>query len=341
MRGRNIDRQEIPAMLEDILNRGNFPSKKALKDSLTAGINALYNEPAEVRPASDRGGSGSLVRLSHGGYFIIIPDLHGRMDFFSAVMNWSGFSGRSVLADMADGLAQVVCVGDAFHSEVRGRERWQKAMKEWLAGFGQHKHMDLEMRENLGLLEMLAIVKSTLPRQFHFLKGNHENIGNEEGEGNFPFRKFVFEGEMVKQWVETFLGKEILRLIRVWEKSLPLMAEGPGFLVSHCEPGRALTRNEVINAYDTDDVIYNLTWTDNGSAEPGSVISTLYNFGITSEEGRIFGGHRPVSGRYSLRQDGRYIQINTPNKWVIAAFTDMKLFKPDRDIVCLKDNSLF
>ena len=328
-------REEIPEALEAILKRGDNTSWSGLKPVLQRAIKTLRDEDPGKRPQNSSGSPGGLVKLERGGYFIIIPDLHGRMDFFRSVLNWNGFSGRSVTADMIDGRAQVVCVGDAFHSESRGKARWQKAMKEWVSGYKNHKNMDMEMAENLGLLEMIAVVKTAFPNQFHFLKGNHENIANEMGEGNYPFRKFVYEGDMVKAWVDKFLGEELFKLIYLWEKSLPLMAEGPDFLVSHCEPGRPMTREDVIDAYENEEVIYNLTWVDNGAAVPGSVSETLNNFGITQPEGRIFGGHRPVSGDYSLRQNGRYVQINTPTKWVFAAFTDMEIFNPERDIICL------
>ncbi len=333
------NRIEIPAVLDSILRRGDYPAGDVLKQKLSDGIMTLRSENPELRPINRKGTAGGLVRLKPGGYFIIIPDLHARMDFFRAVITWPGFSGRPVIDDMADGIAQVICVGDAFHSEARGRKRWKQAEDEWLSGYKHHRHMDREMKENLGLLEMIAAVKTAFPEQFHFLKGNHENIANEQGEGNYPFRKFAFEGEMVKLWVENFLGDEIFNLIYRWEKALPLMAQGPDFLITHCEPGRAVSLDEVINAYENPDVIYNLTWIDNNRAEEGSAAVTLANFGINSSYGRIFGGHRPVAGNYSFRQDGRYVQVNTPNKWVITTVTDMSIFNPERDIVCLKDDT--
>ncbi len=332
------NRNILPELLDEIQHRGKL-SVPVLTKALTDGIKTLQKEQPPVRPASRRGTPGGLVKLRPGGYFVIIPDLHARMDFFNAVMSWTGFSGRTVIEDMADGMAQVICVGDAFHSEARGRERWRRSMDEWISGYKKHENMDMEMLENLGLIEMITSVKAAFPYDFHFLKGNHENIANEHKEGNFPFRKFVNEGEMVKDWVKLFMGNEIFNLIYRWEKLLPLMAEGPDFLVSHSEPGIGLSVNDVINAYESDRVIYNLTWIDNGRAEPDSVYTTLSNFGIDPSLGRVFGGHRPVSGHYSLRQDGRYVQINTPGKWVIAAFTNMEIFAPERDIVCLKDDS--
>lgn len=324
---------DISDALREILERKKYRSGSGLEKILAEAVETLRKEPFEVRPPDKNGAPGSLVKLEKGGYYIIIPDLHARMDFFNAALNWKGFSGRTVINDMLDGAAQVICVGDAFHSEFRGIQRWKQAMHEWLSGYKQHRYMDQEMKENLGLLEMITLVKIAVPGRFHFLKGNHENIANEEGEGNFPFRKFVYEGDMVKLWVETFGGQDLFNLIYSWEKALPLMAEGPDFLVSHCEPGRTFSKEEIINAYHNFEVIYNLTWVDNGAAYENSVEETLLNFGIDNPNAKIFGGHRPVENSYSLRQNGKYVQINTPNKWVFAAFTDINIFKPERDIV--------
>lgn len=333
---KKIPRQNIILRLEFILRRRGLPDKAALVKTLEAGLKILKNEDPAIRPTDKKNRPGGLIRLKSEEYYVIIPDLHGRMGFFNAVMRWSGFSGRPLFADMANRRAQVICVGDAFHSEARGRVRWQKAMKEWSTGYKTHKHMDSEMRENLGLLEMLNVVKTAYPNQFHFLKGNHENIANEQGGGNFPFRKFAVEGEMVKLWVQTFLGMELFDIIYRWEKALPLMAEGQDFIVSHAEPGRGVSPDEVINAYETPDLIRDLTWVDNGQAADYSVAGTLHNFAKDEKLSRIFGGHRAVRGCYALRQDGRYVQINTPNSWVIAAFSDMKNFQPDNNIICLK-----
>lgn len=42
---------------------------------------------------------------------------------------------------------------------------------------------------------MIMVLKTGFPAHFHFLKGNHENIKNDLGGGNSPFRKLVSEGK--------------------------------------------------------------------------------------------------------------------------------------------------
>lgn len=319
--------------LDTILKRVSTPAIDRLHRIVNLGQQCLLSEDESLRPRDRRGLPGGLVNLDGAAYYVIVPDLHGRMDFFRTVMGWRFQGDRTLFDDLASGQAQVVCVGDAFHSEYRGRERWFCALEEYRLGWKRHRCMDSEMRENLGLLEMLCLVKSWFPRNFHFLKGNHENIDNELGEGNYPFRKFAEEGDMVKSWILRFYGEETLRRIYYWEKSLPLMAAGKDFLVTHCEPARDFYRDEVVNANIFPDVIYGLTWVDNDQAERGSAEGTLRSFFGNPGGKRIFGGHRPVSGHYSLRQDGAYVQINTPNEWVVAAFTDMATFNPDAHII--------
>ncbi len=321
--------------LDTILNRQSTPAIDRLHRIVNLGQQCLLFEEERLRPRDRRGLPGGLVYIDEAPYYVIVPDLHGRMDFFRALMGWRFRGERTLFRDLAEGQAQVICVGDAFHSESRGRERWLCALGEYRNGWKRHRCMDAEMRENLGLLEMLCLVKSWFPWNFHFLKGNHENIDNELGEGNYPFRKFAEEGDMVKSWVLRFYGEETLRRIYYWEKSLPLMAAGKDFLVTHCEPGRSFDRDEVVNARFFPDVIYGLTWVDNEQAERGSAEGTLRGLFGKSAGKRIFGGHRPVPGRYALRQNGSYVQINTPNEWVVASFSDMETFNPDTHIIAI------
>ena len=193
--------------------------------------------------------------------------------------------------------------------------------------------MDEEMAEGLDVLEVVARFQIAYPANFHFLKGNHENIANEHGEGNFPFRKYAYEGDMVREWILEFAGEELLDAIYRWEKALPLAAVGNRFLVAHAEPRNAYTPRDIIDAYMQPDVIAGLTWTDNGQAEPDSAADTLAGFFPGDNGSLMFGGHRPVPGLYLLHQGGRYVQINTPGRWAVAMLRSIEDFEPERDII--------
>jgi hypothetical protein len=195
--------------------------------------------------------------------------------------------------------------------------------------------MDQEMTESLGVMEAVMRVKLAIPDSFHFLKGNHENIANEAGGGNYPFVKFVEEGEMVASYVRHFLGADFLQSYYRFEKNLPLLAVGEQFLVSHAEPVRAFTRDEIVEYRSSEDVVAGLTWTDNDRARKGSVTAMLADLlgPESAAEAFYFGGHRPVSGLYHTRSGGRYVQFHNPARQVVVQIEPGRPIELERDVV--------
>ena len=304
-------------------------------------IETYEREGEPERPRSSTGRPGGLVYL-YDLPTIIVPDLHARMDFFLHVMFFRPDNGPPVIERLADGSLQVVCVGDGFHAEARAADRWKRAYHEYLGNYERHRAMDAEMRESLGLMEMVMAVKTAIPKTFHFLKGNHENIANENGEGNYSFGKFAYEGDMVTRYVLQFLGREFLETYYRFEKELPVLAVGADFLVTHAEPRTFYPREMVIDYYEYPEVIYGLTWTANDAADEGSVETMLryYLADRYTPESRIFGGHRPVPGLYHLRAGGKYVQIHNPDKFIVARMNGTGI-DVDRDVLEIPyDNSI-
>jgi hypothetical protein len=184
------------------------------------------------------------------------------------------------------------------------------------------------MMESLGLMEMVIELKMAFPNNFHFLKGNHENIANEEGFGNHPFRKFAFEGHMVARWVQTFYGKDFIDSYYEFEKNLPLFVIGRNFIISHAEPLYFFEREAIVEYRNNPDVVEGLTWTANDEADPESVSQMLDYYLEMEEEEQCyyFGGHRPVTDLYNIRAEGKYVQIHNPAKF------SMVLIKPEGSI---------
>jgi len=315
-----------------------MPGRGEIARLLAGALRALAAGGTRLRPLNAAGRPGGLVCLPPSRYVVIVPDLHARAEFLRAIMRARLAVGYgSVEQDLAAGHVCVVCVGDAFHAEARAKDRWRLAYREYVDGYTYSPAMDEEMAENFETLCEVARLQAAYPHRFHFLKGNHENIANERREGNFPFRKFAYEGEMVREWVRGRLGDDLFRLVYTWEKALPLAAAGDGVLVTHAEPPVALTPRRIVDAYLDPRVIAGLTWTGNEQAEEGSVARTLDTFFPDRTRSRMFGGHRPVADRYALRQDGHYVQINTPNRWVVAAFRSVDEFDPELDTVDLAE----
>lgn len=263
------------------------------------------------------------------------------MELVLSVLAWQEESGLSALDRLAAGQVQIVCLGDGFHAEARAILRWQAALEEFKGGYRKHAHIDEEMRESLGVMEMVMEVKMRFPDRFYFLKGNHENIANEQGEGNYPFLKFANEGLMVRIYMEHFYGEEVLAAFADLEKNFPLLTVGRNFLASHAEPARFFSEQELIDYRHRPQVIYGLTWTDNGEAEEDSVQQMLNHYLDQDEQNGTyyFGGHRPVRGPYHLRADGRYVQIHDPDSFVVALLPAEGVIDLERDIRRLDEPS--
>ena len=209
-----------------------------------------------------------------------MPDLHARADFLEAVLDWrppafgagpAALKNRPALAELlAAGEAQLVCLGDIFHTEVgsAGR-RWAEAFAEYASNWAAHRAMDEEMGLCLSAASLVLETKLAYPKQFHCLKGNHDNIADEEGRGDHPFYKFAAEGEMVASWFEARYGRELLGAYREFELGLPVLALGDRFIASHAEPARALGREEIVEYRGHPDLVEALIWTANGEAEEG------------------------------------------------------------------------
>ncbi|HDQ15285.1 MAG TPA: hypothetical protein ENN41_10790 [Sediminispirochaeta sp.] len=315
----------------ETIERTSLPDREEYLELLRRVSEVLLSERPEYRPRDAENRPGGLLRLPDLPT-VIVPDLHARRWVLDRLlgMNWGDESVESLLRR---GAIQVVCVGDGFHAEGRAAGRWRRAFREYVDKYKHHQAMDEEMRESLGLMEMVMNLKIAFPEHFHFLKGNHENISNEEGRGNHPFRKYAYEGEMVRLWVLQFYGRDFLEAYAEFEHLLPLLAAASDFIVSHAEPRRFFSAQELVEYRSHDEVVEGLTWTGDGESEEGSVRRMLDVYCDSDRVSTYFGGHRPVSGSHNLRADGNYVQIHNPEDSLIVLLSPGLPFAPNRDII--------
>lgn len=314
------------------------PSPDQLRSDIEGACSVLAAEDPQMRPRDTRGLPGGLVRLRPELPTVVMPDIHARVDLMTTVLS-SSFPDHGIDVPLAAALAadraQLVMLGDYVHGEARVRDRWSRAFNEFTGSYRKHKAMDQEMCESLAILQMVATLKCAYPDRVHGLKGNHENITNEEGAGNHSFGKFAYEGAMVAAYMQQFYGTAATDAVYRFEKSLPLLAVGPRYLVTHAEPARCFATPELIEYRDRPDVVEGLTWTDNDAAETGSVAAMLTHYlpHCSGDEAVHLGGHRPVAGRYALRAAGRYVQFHNPNRFIVALPPTNRQFDPERDVV--------
>ncbi len=326
------------AVLAAFLRRG-LPDRDEYLARVDAASAALDSEGGPGRPLDSRGLPGGLVRLAGDIPTILLPDLHARVDFLASVLLQPLPDGQTVLDAMGEGALQILCLGDGFHAEARALERWKRAYQEFAGGYRKHKAMDQEMRESLGLMEMVLVCKAAFPGRFHFLKGNHENVLNEEGDGNHPFRKFALEGMMVTSWLERFYGRDFLERYAGFERRLPLFAAGPRFLASHAEPREPYAEGDLIDARLDPETVLGLTWTDNGAADPRAVPELLARFHPGNPGARYFTGHRTIRGIYRELSGGRHLQVHNPDRFVVAWIMPNRDFDPELDMGEMRDIS--
>ncbi len=313
------------------------PEAQQLQDLLGRAQRALDGE-TDLRPPDNRGLPGGVLELPRDRATLVLPDLHARREFLLHLLLFRDASGTTAAEKMAAGRLQVVCVGDGFHAEGRAADRWKAAFREYTTLYKKHQQMDAEMTESLGLMALVMLLKGSFPREFHFLKGNHENILNENENGNRGFGKFAREGEMVKAYMEKFYPEALLPEYHCFEHSLPLLAAGDRFAVTHAEPARFHPPEELINYRENPEAVYDLTWTADDAAEPGAAEETLHTFlgSRFDGESKLIGGHRPVRGLYHLRAEGRYVQIHNPGKYITAVIRQDHPFVPEKNILELR-----
>ena len=331
--------------IKNILSSNTLPLYNSFFSLLNETSEVLENEKTDkdgYRPAASDGCPGGLLDFHEDQLpLLIIPDFHARPYFLLNILEYKIFDDSSeggaatVFEAVEQGRLRILSVGDILHTERGTRERWAAAYIEFLKEIYTGPSISAEMQEGLCLLCALLVLKKQFPSYVHILKGNHENILNENGGGDFAFKKFVDEGEMCRCFIQEYYGDDILYLMNCVERSLPLFYFGKQCSVSHAEPMRAFGRQELIDARQNEEVVRGLIWTNNGEAEEKSARVTVQNlFDAGVPKGYLYlGGHRPVQGNYKLLQDGFYIQIHNPGKQNVVFVQPDKSIDLESDII--------
>lgn len=333
--------------LTSLASGSSLPEYGYLMELADKTSSILESEDSTYRPYTKSKIPGGLLDFTEKGCkrlpIIVVPDLHARTYFLYNILNFklpSDFfydetPSITVLEALLQHKIYIICVGDLLHSELRGRKRWLDALSEFESKNISGDSMVDEMQEGLSLLCMAMELKCSFPEYFHVLKGNHENIMNDSGCGDFSFCKFANEGEMVRLFMEKKYGEEVLYVISCFEKALPLVAAFNECVISHGEPIRCFSRQEIIDGNKNGEVIKGLTWTENNQAKIGGVEMMLCALTNRNDflNARYLAGHRPVKENYALRQNGYFIQIHNPDRQNIALVRLNKIFNPDQDIV--------
>lgn len=318
---------DLLAAVDAPINRRARPDSASFGTLIRTACDALSRENPALRPRSASGEPGGLLCVTQPRA-VLVPDIHARAELLAALLRGNaaslGFGGKTIADLVAEGEAGIVCLGDVLHAEGRqAAERWRLAARytkcgrlcEDTARSLENPPMNEEMRRSLAALEAVMGLKTLVPDNFHCLKGNHDNAGNADDHGDFPFFKYAREGEMTAEWLACVYGGEILRELRKYELLLPLVAAGRAFCASHAEPAMSLNREAILEYGSRPEVVQSLIWTGNGEAEVAAAEKTMVELLGRNPEAtgaRWFSGHRPVADFWATRASGFVIQIHNP-----------------------------
>ena len=336
--------ENIYRKIINTLNSNTPPSYEAFFSTLATATEVLDNEITSYRQKNDQENAGSVLDFTQDKELplIIIPDIHARTDFIKNILNYTitpelnfikTAKQISVYQALKKNKIRIICVGDALHTEINTIERWKNIQIEFSKNIFTGPAATLEARDCFNTLFALLLLKISFPNNFHFLKGNHENIYNTTGDGDYSFRKIADEGNTLKRFIQNYYGEDILYLISYYEKSLPLISITKQCVISHAEPRTSYTKNELINAKQNPQIIEDLTWTNNDEAEENSVKKIIKNLLGTNSKAIYFAGHRPVIENFKKLHNGLFYQIHNPHKQNIVLIYKDKDFNPETDII--------
>jgi hypothetical protein len=269
---------------------------------------------------------------------IVVSDLHARKEFIGNLL-LGEYQGEPVLDLLAQGRLNIVCVGDGLHTE--RSENWD------------NDDMNKEMAAGLNTMAIVMELKTMFPNNFHFLRGNHDDVDG------LDFAKNVKEpgGESrkVREWMKQYgQGFNFLDAYRHFESQLPYIVTGRDYLIEHSAPGGEsgeaweLPSIDKIRAKD-DAVKLNLTWTDNAAASHADMAEIArLSASLKSELGlpanaKMFIGHRnsQVDGKlYRSQYNGELIQVNDDKQMLITIIPPDGSFDPDKHVIAFNGTSV-
>jgi hypothetical protein len=239
---------------------------------------------------------------------VIVPDVHGRLDFVIEVFY------RYPIEDW-----DIVFSGDILHTETDGH-RWKAITDEFVKTrcFGQDMLDELEASHGSHLI--IDGMRKNNPDSVFVVRGNHDDVA-ERLVGSYGKFSHLGESSLYAAGLKHFFRAEYQAYLQ-YEKTIPYIYIGNGFIVSHTVPQRAYTLDQVI--CDNSKVHQDFTWTDNREQRgpwTGVFTKNLETLG----EGQAkfwFIGHRPVEPNHVLRiqMNKRLVQNNNPKKWVVVEF---------------------
>lgn len=176
------------------------------------------------------GNPGGLLELAGNLTPILVGDLHAQLDNLLRIL-----CENAVMDSLDNGTAALIFLGDAVHSEERGRLE--------------------EMDSSLLLMDLIFMLKITYPEQVFFIVGNHDSFQYELMKQGIP------QGLLWKKHVIALRGEAYKDQLELFYQQSPLLVMSPDFIACHAGPARRKTsRQMLVDAHQFPDIVHDITW---------------------------------------------------------------------------------
>lgn len=244
------------------------------------------------------------------GHFLIVPDVHARVDFVKKVFETYSPKGWTI-----------IFLGDIFHAEGAKANRWFAAdvAYENMNNLKLTEIMESEVLESFNSLHMILENQLEFPDKVHVLRGNHDDTKCAQFSDYGKYCK-NFESRIFRKSIELKFGKKFLEnYLYPYEEVIPYLYLGPNFLASHTVPSLIFQKHNV--KFNDLNTFEQFCWTDNVwgvdiKKKTFNQNVEYLNYGANW----WFIEHRPVTHPTDLvreQLEGKLVQINHPNKWVV------------------------
>lgn len=182
------------------------------------------------RQKNAQGFPGGLLTPPDAPTPIIVGDTHAQIDnLVTVLVQWG------VLKGLSRGDVYLLLLGDFVHRE----------------GSGELEEMD----SSLLALDLLFKLKVAFPERVFFLRGNHENFGNDVGKGGVP------QGKLLWSRARELRGKKYARRLAQCFDQLAYVAKTSDYIACHGGPPRQkISASKLINLEEYPKVARDLVW---------------------------------------------------------------------------------
>ena len=276
------------------------PIKLHLPDDALALIRRVNKlmEKEPCREKADNGKPGGVVKLPSGITPLLVGDLHAKADNLLVVLSQSCF-----LKGLKKGVAALIILGDAVHSEEQGKLE--------------------EMESSMLIMDLIFELKLRFPEQVFYIRGNHDSFSDEIGKQGVP------QGVLWKKALVKTRGKAYRDEMARFYDQLAYIAYSENFVACHAGPPTSSTsRKELINITKHPKLMHELV--TNRVRRPNkptgyfrSEVKKLRKYFGLAADTPVIVGHTPVTNDDTLWErvgeiDNHYVIYASHDEWVGA-----------------------